>query len=277
MTMDFSAPPGPGSTMGQLAEAALNATHGQLASLYPEYGIHLRAEQVWQRLGATAMIGQNDKRGENFTVSDARSLAGFAAQNHLGRRLHVVGQPGHPVRLVLLRDRDALRHLQRHARSPACSSPRSSASCRGTRWSRRARATSSPPWPTPTRRTRPYPQWSATASYPLGYKVVENGEIYQAKWYNSGDDPSAQVQYSWQTPWELLGPVVPGSRGAVIPTLSAGTYPAWSVGTQYQAGDKVLYQGLPYAGQVVQPGRLPRHPVDRPVGLGVEGAVQHPR
>jgi len=28
---------------------------------------------------------------------------------------------------------------------------------------------------------------------------VENGEIYQSKWYNTGDDPQAQVQYSWQT------------------------------------------------------------------------------
>jgi hypothetical protein len=36
---------------------------------------------------------------------------------------------------------------------------------------------------------------------------VENGEIYQAKWYNTGDDPSAQVQFAWQTPWELLGSV----------------------------------------------------------------------
>ena len=33
----------------------------------------------------------------------------------------------------------------------------------------------------------PYPLWSALGDYPAGYKVVENGEIYQSKWYNAGD------------------------------------------------------------------------------------------
>jgi chitinase len=58
----------------------------------------------------------------------------------------------------------------------------------------------------------PYPEWSADAGYPSGSKVVQNGEIYQARWYNTGDDPQAQVQYSWQSPWELLGPVLPGDH-----------------------------------------------------------------
>ena len=51
----------------------------------------------------------------------------------------------------------------------------------------------------------PYPLWNASTSYPAGYKVVENGEIYQAKWYNSGDDPSAQVQFSYQARWVNQG------------------------------------------------------------------------
>ena len=112
----------------------------------------------------------------------------------------------------------------------------------------------------------PYPLWSATASYPLGYKVVENGYIYQAKWYNSGDDPAAQVQDSWQTPWELIGPVVPGEHSAAIPTLPAGTYPAWSVGTQYSGGDKVLYQGLPYKAKWSNQGVSPATAASDPAG-----------
>ena len=88
----------------------------------------------------------------------------------------------------------------------------------------------------------PYPQWSATASYPSRYKVVENGEIYQATWFNSGDDPQAQVQYSWQTPWELLGPVLPGDHAPVGPRLPASTYPQWSITASYKAGDKVYFQ-----------------------------------
>jgi chitinase len=232
--------------MAQLAEKALTATAGQLATLYPEYGIHLRSQQLWQRLGATVMIGQNDIQGENFTVTDAATLAGFASRAHLGRismwSLNRDTQCGasFPETGMLsntcsgtaesgLQFASVFGHLQGNA--PAFSS---------TGAIRPAVADTNPA-------DAPYPQWSASASYPLGYKVVENGEIYQAKWYNSGDDPSAQVQYSWQTPWELLGPVVPGGGQAALPTLPAGTYPAWSVDTQYQAGDKVLYQGLPYA------------------------------
>src|SRR6202034_2863138 len=85
MTMDFSSPPAAGSTMAVLAEDALKATYGQLASLYPQYGIHLSTEQIWQGLGAPPMIGQNDIQGEIFTVADAKPLASFAAGNHLGR------------------------------------------------------------------------------------------------------------------------------------------------------------------------------------------------
>jgi chitinase len=85
MTMDFSSAPAADSTMAQSAEAALNATYGQLAKLYPEYGIHLRSQQIWQRLGATVMIGQNDMQGQNLTVSGAQALVSFPAKNHLGR------------------------------------------------------------------------------------------------------------------------------------------------------------------------------------------------
>jgi chitinase len=103
----------------------------------------------------------------------------------------------------------------------------------------------------------PYPQWLASADYPLGYKVVENGQIYQAKWYNSGDDPAAQVQDAWQTPWELIGPVLPGDHSPDITKLPAGTHPAWSLSTQYNVGDEVLYQGLPYQAKWVNQGVSP--------------------
>ena len=113
----------------------------------------------------------------------------------------------------------------------------------------------------------PYPLWSATANYPLGYKVVENGEIYQAKWYNSGDDPSAQVQYSWQTPWELLGPVLPGdhARGRSPRCPRAPTRRGRS-STQYQAGNKVLYQGLPYQAKWSNQGVSPATASTDPAG-----------
>ena len=47
--------------------------------------LHLRAAPVWLRLGVTVMIGQNDIRGERFTVANARGLTAFAGRYHLGR------------------------------------------------------------------------------------------------------------------------------------------------------------------------------------------------
>jgi chitinase len=256
MTMDFSSAPPAGGTMASAAESALNATHGQLAALYPEYGVHLRSQQIWQRLGATVMIGQNDNKGQNFTIGDARTIASFAAANHLGRvsmwSINRDSQCGSSFSETGLL-------------SNTCSgTPQSGLQFASVFGQLHGNAIISsdagnvqPAVADTNPADAPYPLWSATADYPLDYKVVENGEIYQAKWYNTGDDPSAQVQYDWQTPWELLGPVLPGDHAPAMATLPAGTYPAWSVGTQYETGDKVLYQGLPYQAKWTNQGVSP--------------------
>jgi cellulose synthase/poly-beta-1,6-N-acetylglucosamine synthase-like glycosyltransferase/chitodextrinase len=255
MTMDFSSAPGPGSSMAQLAEQALNATDGQLAALYPEYGIQLHPQQVWQRMGATVMIGQNDQQGQNFTISDAQLLAQFATAKHLGRismwSINRDSQCGSSFPETGLLSNTCSGTTQSALEfSQVFGQFQGSAYSPGAGKIQPAVADTNPA-------DAPYPQWSASGSYPLGYKVVENGQIYQAKWFNSGEDPAAQVQYSWQTPWELLGPVLPGDHAPQIPTLPAGTYPAWSVGTQYQAGVKVLYQGLAYQAKWVNQGVSP--------------------
>ena len=114
MTMDFAQPPAAGSGMLPPVRAALNATHAQLADLFPRYGIHLRSQQIWQRMGATVMIGQNNVGGENFTVSDAQGLVEFRRREPSRPDIHVVAEPGRPVRLFLPRERAAVRHVQRH-------------------------------------------------------------------------------------------------------------------------------------------------------------------
>jgi cellulose synthase/poly-beta-1,6-N-acetylglucosamine synthase-like glycosyltransferase len=256
MTMDFTSPPAAGSTMAQSAEDALDATAGQLGSIYPRYGIHLRPQQIWQRLGATVMIGQNDMQGENFTVSDANTLVRFASASHLGRismwSINRDSQCGSSFPETGLLSNTCSGTTQfglqfsqifDQMQGSAVASPSAGKV-------QPAVADTDPA-------DAPYPQWSAGADYPLGYKVVEDGEIYQAKWYNTGDDPSAQVQYTYQSPWELLGPVLPGDHGADIATVPAGTYPAWSTDTRYEAGDKVLYQGLPYQAKWSNQGASP--------------------
>jgi chitinase len=217
MTMNFSQPPAGGSSLLASVESALRAAHGQMADIFPRYGIRLSSQQIWQRLGATVMIGQNNIQGETFSVADARGLASFAAANRLGRvsmwSLNRDSQCGSsfPENGVV---------------SNTCSGTAQSGLAFANAFGRLKGGASVTPSAGDVRPAvadtnpadAPYPLWSATASYPLGYKVVEQGEIYQAKWYNTGDDPAAQVQYSWQSPWELLGPVLPGDHAPVMIT-----------------------------------------------------------
>jgi chitinase len=213
------------------------------------------------------MIGQNDITGENFTVPDAEGLVSFAGSTHLGRismwSLNRDSQCGSsfPETGLLSNTcsgtaQSSLQFSQVFGQLHGVTSVTASAGD-----VQPAVANTDPA-------DAPYPQWSATGNYPYEYKVVEDGEIYQAKWFNTGDDPQAQVQYSWQTPWELLGPVLPGNHAPVIATPSADAYPAWSIGTQYKGGDKVVYQGLPYAAkwdnQGVSPQDATSDPADSP-------------
>ena len=235
--------------------------------MLPRYGLQLRAAQIWQRIGVTVMIGQNDMQGERFTVPDAQGLTSFAGRYHLGRvsmwSLNRDTQCGSsfPENGLLSNtcSGTAQASLQFshifgaiHGQAPATSLG--------------AAANVLLPKPNLNPADAPYPQWSPTAAYPEGYKIVENGEIYQAKWYNTGQDPAAQVQYDWQTPWELLGPVLPGDHAPARHRLPAGTYPAWSLNTVYRAGNKVLYQGEPYQAKWGDQGVSPAAEASDPSG-----------
>jgi Glycosyl hydrolases family 18 len=72
MTMDYGSS---GTEMGTAANQALDATAGQLASIY---GISSGA--AYAKLGNTPMIGQNDTPGEILTVADAATVESHAAQ-----------------------------------------------------------------------------------------------------------------------------------------------------------------------------------------------------
>ncbi len=265
MAMDFGQAPAGGSMLPEV-ESALQATHNQLVTLLPRYGLQLTPAQVWQRIGVTVMIGQNDIQGERFTVADAQGLLRFGRGVHLGR-----------VSMWSLN------------RDTQCGSafPENgllSSTCSGTAQSSlqfshifsavhgQATAGRSPtanvllPKPNTNPKDAPYPQWSPTAQYPQGYKVVENGEIYEAKWYNTGEDPAAQVQFDYETPWELLGPVLPGDHAPVMHRLRRGTYPAWSLRRTYTAGEKVLYKGEPYVAKWTNQGVAPSAVLSNPSG-----------
>ena len=68
-----------GVDMGVKAREAAQATHDQLAAIYPGKS----DAQLWGMVGVTPMIGQNDD-GSVFSLADASALVGYANGKHLG-------------------------------------------------------------------------------------------------------------------------------------------------------------------------------------------------
>jgi len=84
MTMDYGASLSRGKKMGDLAVSASNASHRQMMEIDPAI-----------KIGITPMIGQNDEKGEIFTVDDAREVMAFATETDWVRSVgFLVEQPG---------------------------------------------------------------------------------------------------------------------------------------------------------------------------------------
>ena len=105
--------------------------------------------------------------------------------------------------------------------------------------------------------TSPYMIWSAKASYLKGTKVVWHRNVYQGKWWTRGDLPDNPVLNEWETPWTLIGPVLPGEKPVEQPTLPAGTYPDWKGTDTYDKGNRVLFDGVPYESKWWNQGESP--------------------
>jgi chitinase len=266
MTMDYGIDL-EGRSMGQSAIDALTAVHQQLADQYSAAGDHLDDAEIWAKLGATPMIGQNDVPGEVFTLDDASVLNAFAQQKHLGRL----------SAWSLDRDRSCgPNYLDLTTVSNLCSGvdqgdttfagllapgfgtapgAPSTATTTATSTSTPAPAASGSPAPGHGRdseppaddpATSPYPIWLTDSTYLVGAKVVWHGTVYEAKWWTKGDVPDDPVSDATDTPWALVGPVLQGEAPVTQPTVPAGTYPDWSGTTAYQGGERVLFEGVAY-------------------------------
>jgi chitinase len=254
---DFGDGSDPPSSMPAAIEAAGVAADGQLAGvLTVGHGGLATPAQVWARLGMTVMVGHNDLPGETVTVADARRLEAFALAHGLARlsiwalnrdRPCGHGAAGRGCSGVAV---DALAYSDAFAVLPgslAAESPE-------------------PAFPAlvPDDAARdPYPRWRAGERYQAGYLVVWQSLVYQAKWYSEGIQPGVPASLPSDTPWLLIGPVLPSDRAPALPTLRPGTYPAWSAAVAYHAGSRVLYQGLPYRAKYDTKGARPSaNPVD---------------
>jgi len=251
MVMDYGGSLPAGQTMLSGSESALAATHRQLGILYDRVGIHLTSASLWAKIGATPMIGQNDVEAETFTLDDAQAFNQFGRSHGIGRMSmwsanRDVACGSNYVYLNVVSDScsGVTQGMQQFASILGAGFSGSIADNAGLVTT--ADATRQGPQTPDNPATSPYPIWTASGAYPGGTEVVWHHMVYRAKWWTQGDVPDDPVLQSWQTPWELIGPVLPGEKPIPQPTLPAGTYPNWSATAIYNAGQRVLLNGVPY-------------------------------
>ena len=92
--------------------------------------------------------------------------------------------------------------------------------------------------------------WSATQVYTGGQRAAYNGQLFEAKWWTQGENPSQSGQWGV---WKSVGSCTSGSTPAPTPTPSPTPTPTqtpictvWAEGKSYSAGVIVSYQGKQY-------------------------------
>jgi chitinase len=259
MAMDFGQPE---PSMAQAVTSVATAAQAQVNELYQQYGV---TTNLPSRFGVTVMIGENDTPGENLSIAGATQVATTASARHWGRvsmwSLNRDSQCGSAFAEI-------------GVLSNSCSGSAESTLGYSHLFSTvlvgrdgvGAPATTGGVALAPSNAPGPYPQWSPAVPYPANYKVVRDGEIYQAKWFSQGQDPATVVQYPSETPWQLIGPVLAGSHPPTTTTLPSGTYPVWSPRTNYVQGQRVLFAGLPYQAKWYNQAQSPAAAATDPTG-----------
>jgi chitinase len=264
MTMNYGQSLPAGLNMADTGEAALTSLASQLATAYTAAGNHMTTDDAWQHVGATPMIGQNEFANERFGLDEASRLVAFAQRHHLRRlsmwsvnRDQSCGPNYANVEIVsancsgVEQKAAAFTAIFGQITADNASSPTTSTSTRSSPTS------SSPAGAVDDPATSPYQIWSPVLPYAKGTKVVWHHNVYETKWWTQGDTPDDPVASASDTPWTLVGPVLPGEHPAPTPTLKAGSYPQWSAGQTYIAGQRVLYQGIGYVAKWYTHGDVP--------------------
>jgi len=243
MTMDYGDSRVEGQSMLDASTSALEQTHRQLGILYSRAKVDLTSDTLWTKIGATPMIGQNDVPDEIFSLTDAKAFNTYVKQHNMGRM----------SMWSLNRDVTCSPNYGDTRRvSDSCSGvPQGDASFAdllgkgidGDPVVSAAVTTTNEPIAEEVEddpATSPYQIWSPDSTYLLGTKVVWHQNVYSAKWWTRGDLPDNPVLETFETPWELVGPVLPGETPVPVPTVPADAYPQWDGETTYVEGDRVI-------------------------------------
>jgi len=244
MVMNFGASRDQG--MVQTAETAVEATVQQVLGAWRRAGRWITPTEAAARVGVTPMIGRNDVVSDQFTLSDARELVALVEREGLGRasywslnRDRSCGPNDEPIATPS----DMCSHLEQSegafAREFAVITGRS-ADDAGTDipWAMITLVEDDPD-------LSPYPIWRPDRSFAGGEKVVWHGYVYEAKWWTTAENPERPVVNVWDTPWRIVGPVLPGDlvQPALVPE---GIVDEWDPEAVYVDGDRVWLSGAVY-------------------------------
>jgi chitinase len=261
MTMDYGASKPKGQSMQAASESALTQTVRQLGILYQNSGTYLNEATLWTKIGATPMIGQNDVADEVFTLDDAKGLNKFALSHGVGRMSMWSANRDTPcgsnyVDLKVVSDSCSGVEQNKFGFADALGEGFEGNLSLSAGIVTKADSTSTEQKPDDPAAS-PYQIWSESGAYLEGTKVVWHHNVYEAKWWTQGDMPDNPVLQSWQLPWELVGPVLPGEKPIPQPTLPEGTYPNWAGTVTYDTGQRVLFKGIPYQAKWWNKGESP--------------------
>ena len=258
-----------------------NALHAQVTRLFAAAGEQLSVRDAWTRVGITVMIGQNDVETERFTLADAEVVNQFARDNGVGlvsmwslNRDNTCVAPLPTVTTVVQDNCSGVDQggvsfaetlaldlpLAGQVRQADTPDPSASPSVSPTQ---AAAAPVAPADLVDDPAKSPYPIWEPLGTYPAGTKIVWRKNVYEARYWTSGFAPDTAVANPYDSPWTLLGPVLPGDKPAPLPTLPAGSYPDWDAEEVYVAGDRVLLDLVPYEAKWWTQGQKP--------GVAIEG------
>lgn len=261
MTMNYGQSKKAEQSMLEASKRAMTETHRQLGILYQQEEISLMNTTLWGKIGVTPMIGQNDLVDEVFTLADAEGLNVFAREQGIRRMSLWSSNRDIPcgenyVDIKLVSDSCSGVNAAKFSFTQTLSNGfegelNENAELRTVSDQEvRVQIVDDPDW-------SPYQIWQPTGAYPRGVKVVWRGNVYEAKWWTKNDLPDNPVLQSWETPWQLLGPVLPGESPIQQPTLPKGTYPEWSGIIVYEGGDRVLFEGIPFQSKWWNQGQSP--------------------
>ncbi len=269
MTMDFGTGVSQSSPYSDVVLQASTALHRQVSDAYARAGLGLSDSDAWSKVGITPMIGQNDIAGEVFTLEDAEVVNEFARSNGVGQvsmwSLNRDSTCGSPLPKILTVVQTSCSGVDQGSRSfaevLALDLPFASVVTPSPAASSEPSVSEPPVAPAPNQdddpARSPFPIWESLGTYERGAKIVWNHNVYQARYWTSGFAPDTPVVLATDSPWMLIGPVLPGDTPAPLPTLPAGSYPQWDASQAYVAGTRVQVGLVPYESKWWSQGQLP--------------------